>query len=548
MKASQSQFTNYASVLFYALCFMLFVIFNSGLNLVLQYQNKQTGIELAEQLQQPLVNKQQLLVNTPFTLAPDKVSVYVKQQKQYFSSNSKGVLLYSWPLWYAYSDLFIIMNVFILVIIFAVRRAILLKTRVNNSMVLKRNQSDGYKKVCYTPKTMPSLSILKTAAKEQKTIGYNIFALIQCECHFDINTDLQATLKVLLAKDFTNTAVISVKLLTAGNFAFTLKGVSAIEKANCAKHLHQCMLNAAYILAPRVADESIKLGVCTYYSNADQVMVYQLARSSLTLSMQSRVKHYHQLALNCSHLKVADENLVKQGIEKQKLAILFQPVYELDSGIIIKHHVLIKSSDKTNKQLFNQDYISQFYNEDEALLLDQAVVMQVKKLLLIEKSSSVISIKLHPKSWFNSEFWGWLSKHMNELKSLHTLQFLINEADFLNNQDRLQTAFSAITALNFNIVIDEVRSSKSIFNFTHNKQIVGLNLAYELVHGIDHNYFQQKSVRGIVHIGKLLSLPVVASSVETYQELQFLKAIGVSTAQGGYFSGLLPDFTQVAFH
>ncbi|MFP3458623.1 hypothetical protein R0J89_20450, partial [Psychrobacter sp. SIMBA_152] len=71
---------------------------------------------------------------------------------------------------------------------------------------------------------------------------------------------------------------------------------------------------------------------------------------------------------------MADENLVKQGIEKQKLAILFQPVYELDSGIIIKHHVLIKSSDKTNKQLFNQDYISQFYNEDEALLLDQAVV------------------------------------------------------------------------------------------------------------------------------------------------------------------------------
>ena len=51
MKASQSQFTNYASALFYALCFMLFVIFNSGLNLVLQYQNKQTGIELAKQLQ-----------------------------------------------------------------------------------------------------------------------------------------------------------------------------------------------------------------------------------------------------------------------------------------------------------------------------------------------------------------------------------------------------------------------------------------------------------------------------------------------------------------
>nr|MDC2854526.1 EAL domain-containing protein [Ningiella sp. W23] len=241
--------------------------------------------------------------------------------------------------------------------------------------------------------------------------------------------------------------------------------------------------------------ECIKLGMCTYYSNADQVMVYQLARSSLTLSIQSRVQHYHQLAINCSHLQMPNKNLVAQRVEKQKLAILFQPVYELDSGAIIKHHVLIKSSDKTNKQLFNQDHISQFYNEDEALLLDQAVVIQVKKLLLIEKSSSVISIKLHPKNWFNSEFWCWLSKHMSELKSLHTLQFLINEADFLDSQDRLQAAFTTIIALNFNIVIDEVRSSKSIFNFTHNKQIAGLNLAHELVHGIDHNYLQQKSVR-----------------------------------------------------
>ena len=548
MKASQSQFTNYASALFYALCFMLFVIFNSGLNLVLQYQNKQTGIELAKQLQQPLANEQQLLANTPFTLAPDKVSVYIKQKKHYFSSNSKGILLYSWPTWYAYNYLFIIMNMFILAIIFAARRFILFKATKNSSVTLKRKQNDGYKKVCHTPRIKPTQPVLENVVKEQKIIDYNIFALIQCECHFDTNTDLPATLKVLLAKDFTNTAVISVKQLTAGKFAFTFTGVSAIDKKSCAKYLHQYMLNAAHILAPRVADESIKLGLCTYYSNADQVMVYQLARSSLTLSMQSRVQHYHQLAINCSHLQMLNKNPVTQRVEKQKLAILFQPVYELDSGAIIKHHVLIKSSDKANKQLFNQDYISQFYNEDEALLLDQAVVIQVKKLLLVEKSSSVISIKLHPKNWFNSEFWCWLSKHMSELKSLHTLQFLINEADFLNSQDRLQAAFSTITALNFNIVIDEVRSSKSIFNFTHNKQIAGLNLAHELVHGIDHNYLQQKSVRGIVHIGKLLSLPVVASSVETYQELQFLKVIGVSTAQGGYFSGLLPDFTQVAFH
>jgi RNase E specificity factor CsrD len=45
-----------------------------------------------------------------------------------------------------------------------------------------------------------------------------------------------------------------------------------------------------------------------------------------------------------------------------------------------------------------------------------------------------------------------------------------------------------------------------------------------------------------------LSLSVFALDVETPQELQLLKVIGISGAQGGYFSKLLPNYTQVAFH
>ena len=112
----------------------------------------------------------------------------------------------------------------------------------------------------------------------------------------------------------------------------------------------------------------------------------------------------------------------------------------------------------------------------------------------------------------------------------------------------MQGAFAAIAALNCNIVIDDVRSSKNIFKFTLNKQISGLNLASELVHGIERSNSQQKYVRGIVHISRLLSLSVFALDVETPQELQLLKVIGISGAQGGYFSKLLPNYTQVAFH
>ncbi len=548
MKASKFHFTNYSNALFYALCIALLVIINSGLSLVLQHQNEQVGLKLAKQLQQPLANENQLIANTPFTLAPNKNPIYIEKQKHYFSANSKGILLYSWPVWYTYSYLFLIINAVFLLAMFCIRRFKKPKTIKNSTITFKRQQHFNNKKVRYAPK-VSSLQLAPIATTNvQEAIKYNVFALIQCECHFDANTDLQATLKVLLAKDFINTTEISVKLLTAGNFAFTLKGIDAIDKLNCAKYLHQCIVSAAHVLAPRTAQRHVKVGLCTYYSEADQVMVYQLAKSALTLSQQNRVKHYHQLALNYGHVQKLDRHSIPQRIKKQKLAILFQPVYELDSGAIIKHYVSIKSNDRGNKQLLNQESISQFYNEGEALLHDQAVVMQVKKLLLIDNSSSVISIKLHPKNWFNTEFWSWLTAYINDLKNQHTLQFSINESEFLNNQLRLQGAFAAIAALNCNIVIDDVRSSKNIFKFTLNKQISGLNLASELVHGIERSNSQQKYVRGIVHISRLLSLSVFALDVETPQELQLLKVIGISGAQGGYFSKFLPNYTQVAFH
>ena len=33
-------------------------------------------------------------------------------------------------------------------------------------------------------------------------------------------------------------------------------------------------------------------------------------------------------------------------------------------------------------------------------------------------------IKLHPKNWFNNEFWSWLTAYINDLKNQHTLQSL----------------------------------------------------------------------------------------------------------------------------
>ena len=95
------------------------------------------------------------------------------------------------------------------------------------------------------------------------------------------------------------------------------------------------------------------------------------------------------------------------------------------------------------------------------------------------------------------------------------------------------------------VVIDNVSSHDKIALLTHYKVIKGLKLSYDLIHNIDKNITQQKMVRQIVSNAERVSLPVYGVGVETQQELNMLKKLGVLGAQGFYFTEPLQEFTNV---
>jgi len=378
--------------------------------------------------------------------------------------------------------------------------------------------------------------------------SHSLFILIECTCNFDKNTDKEASFKVAIIKNFTELKSVSVELLNSHYLAVTLQNVPVTQLDRYVQKLHKTVFLLCRNHQNTITRKNIKVGSCNYRIGADQITVYQLAKSALTLSQSSLLQHCHRLPLNHSQEKLLSSEQVIENVKKNKFILFFQPLFELSTGDILQHEALMRVRHSQHGLLAARYFINQVYSNQDALILDKAVIGQVKKLILSEASALTVSINLHPNNWFNNEFWEWLPSQLAELKLNAKLQFEISEADFFAHRDSMAKPLNIIRQSNSQLVIDNVQSSEKIAALVEHSEVCAIKLSYELVHLLNEKTHNQKQITKIVESARYLNLPVFAVGVETQKELFMLAKLGVVGAQGFYFSEPLQEFTQAVFH
>jgi len=378
--------------------------------------------------------------------------------------------------------------------------------------------------------------------------SHSLFLLIECSCNFDKNTDKEASFKVAIVKGFPELKCVSVELLNSHYLGITLQNVPVAQLERYIERVHKAVFLLCRNHQKTITRKNIKVGACNYRLGADKVTVYQLAKSALTLSQSSLLQHCHRLPLNHNQDTQLSSEQVIENIKKNKFILFFQPLFELSTGDILQHEALIRVRHSQHGLLAARYFINQHYSNQDALILDKAVIGQVKKLMLSEASALIVSINLHPNNWFNNEFWEWLPSQLTELKLNAKLQFEISEADFFAHRNSITKPLSVIRQSSSQLVIDNVKSSEKIASLVEHSEVCAIKLSYELVHLLNEKPDNQKQITKIVESARYLNLPVFAVGVETQKELFMLAKLGVVGAQGFYFSEPLQEFTHAVFH
>ncbi|MBE0366789.1 EAL domain-containing protein [Pseudoalteromonas aurantia] len=378
---------------------------------------------------------------------------------------------------------------------------------------------------------------------------FNVFALVKWRYVIDSKIDAQQHFSVILAKHFSNYTKCSVKYLNSGALAVTFERIPFGDVSQIEKRLHEVVFQALLIMRPDLSRKTVKIGACYYQARADQTQVYQLARSALAVAVNNVWQHVHMVPLNKTHattMQSSEDDFIAY-IHKGQFVLFFQPLFCFKQQDIKQSEALLRVRHSQLGLISAKQFIPQIHSSEHINTLDKTIVTHTLKVLQKEANKTKVSINLHYINWCDETFVSWLVKKITDSGVASRVQFEVSAYDYYHHHRALLSAFSQLSKLGTGVLLDHVTDVLPGKTLRAIPAMEAIKLSFEVVHHIDTNQLQQRSVRQIVRQAERVGIPVYAVGVETQAELNCLQQLGVQGAQGYYFAELLQQIELVGY-
>lgn len=234
---------------------------------------------------------------------------------------------------------------------------------------------------------------------------------------------------------------------------------------------------------------------------------------------------------------------LKWILDNESITTYFQPIlstknneivaYECLSrgikadGTIVPPNVMFESALKT-EMIFNLD------RQCRSNALKNAKMKNIKK---------DIFINFNPTSIYNPEFClRDTIKWANDLNyDFSKVIFEVVESSKVENITHLKNIFDFYVNMGFRVALDDVGSGYSSLNMLADLKPNIIKIDMELVREIQTNTTKKAIVRSLIYIAKEINASTIAEGIETYEELETVKDMGVDMVQGYLFGKPSPD-------
>ena len=224
---------------------------------------------------------------------------------------------------------------------------------------------------------------------------------------------------------------------------------------------------------------------------------------------------------------------VQNAIDNNRIRCAYQPIFDNENSTLVKYEILIRMEDKNGSIVPPMEFLPYVKHTQVYINLTKFVVDNAIKILSEEKFNLSINIDL--QDILNDDIVDLLKERFEdkpELAKRLTLEILEHEgiSDFKLIQSRLQV----LKDLGFLIAIDDFGSGYANFRYLVDLDIDILKIDGSIIKNIDKDESIHSIVHAIVGFSKSLGIKTVAEQVETKEELDTIKALGIDHTQGYY--------------
>lgn len=231
------------------------------------------------------------------------------------------------------------------------------------------------------------------------------------------------------------------------------------------------------------------------------------------------------------------------ALREQRFLLSFQPVFSWHQNDIIQHEVLVRLQTSDDDNLAAAVFLPMAVNCGLTTQLDQYVLSKAARLCQVEQKHDVrCSVNLTVESILNQDFQHWLQQNL-KLGQLQASQIAleIDEYHLIKHYKKLKPKLIHLQHEGFSLVIDHVGLNINPCQYLIELPIDAVKLHASVVRNIERQLEQQLFIRGLVASHQAKGVKVIATGVESEAEWQTLQKLGVSGAQGYFFSQPLTE-------
>ncbi len=263
--------------------------------------------------------------------------------------------------------------------------------------------------------------------------------------------------------------------------------------------------------------------------------------------------HFFQEEMNReSGRRLALENEMSVGLNSGQFVPYFQPVYELDSGLLVGMEALVRWQHPERGLIMPDEFIP--LAEETGLIIRlgysvlQQACRQVKQWVDEYSRELYLAVNLSARQFHSSDLIEQVRRILNESgfpPGCLTLE--ITESMMMGRIERTLNQLTQLRAAGLNLAIDDFGTGYSSLSYLQRFPVNTLKIDRSFIRDILTDRNSRAIIRAIISMARAMELDVIAEGVENTDQLAYLKELKCQKAQGYLFSRPLPadQFAQL---
>ena len=239
------------------------------------------------------------------------------------------------------------------------------------------------------------------------------------------------------------------------------------------------------------------------------------------------------------------ENQLHRALERNEFEVHFQPQFDIQTGNLYGIEALLRWRHPDHGLLSPYNFIG--------LLEETGLIIPVGNWVLgtactrfsrwLESGFDIpkLAVNVSPRQFCNAHFMSNVHQTLSDSNvAPNRLVLEITESTLIEEKNTNISAVQELHKSGVGIAMDDFGTGYSSLSYLRQFPIKTLKIDKSFVKQVPENYDDCVLARTIIAMGHNLNLSIIAEGVETLEQLDFLKQLGCTAAQGYLYSPAVP--------